>query len=61
MPKITPPQFSKPDGLNATSDDENVDIFKNHFQAVFYRRDVITDETVVYDIEELDIYGDLKK
>jgi hypothetical protein len=26
LPKITPPQVAKPDGLNATADDENADI-----------------------------------
>jgi hypothetical protein len=31
LPKITPPQFAKPDGLNATSDDENGDILKITF------------------------------
>jgi hypothetical protein len=45
LPKITPPQFSKSDRLNATSDDENADILKNHVQAVFDRRDVTTYET----------------
>jgi hypothetical protein len=45
LPKITSPPFSKPDGLNATSYDENTDILKNHFQAVFSRRDVMTDST----------------
>jgi hypothetical protein len=61
LSKITPPQFAKPDGLNATSDDENADILNNHFQAVFDRRDVTTDETVIDEIEELDIDGDLKE
>jgi hypothetical protein len=60
LPKITPPQFVKYDGLNATSDDENADILKNHYQEVFDRSDVTTDEIVIYDIEELDIDGDLK-
>jgi hypothetical protein len=40
LPKITPPQSTKPDGPNATSDDEKADILKHHFQAVFGRRDV---------------------
>jgi hypothetical protein len=61
LPKITPPQFAKPNGLNATSADENADILKNHFQAVFDRRDVTTDETVIDKIEELDIDGYLKE
>jgi hypothetical protein len=26
LPKITPPQFGKPNGMNATVDDENKDI-----------------------------------
>jgi hypothetical protein len=52
---------SKPEGMNATSGDENADILKNHFQAVFDRRDVTTDETVIDKIEELDIAGDLKE
>jgi hypothetical protein len=47
--------------LSATSDYDNADILKNHFQAVFDRRDVTTDETVIDDIEELDIDGDLKE
>jgi hypothetical protein len=51
----------KPDALNATSDDENADILKNHFQAIFDRRDVTTDETVIDEIEDLDIDGDLKE
>jgi uncharacterized protein with gpF-like domain len=61
LTKIKPPQFSKPDGLNATVDDENADILKNHFQAVFDRRDVTTYETVIDDIQELNIAGDLKE
>jgi hypothetical protein len=61
LPKIIPPQFAKSDGLDATVDDENADILKNHFQAVFDRRDVTTDETVIDEIEELDIDGDLKE
>jgi hypothetical protein len=62
LPKITPPQFANHDGLNATSDDENADILKNnHFEAVFDRRDLTTDETVIHEIEELDIDGDLKE
>jgi hypothetical protein len=61
LPKITVPQFSKPDGLNATSDDDNAYILKNHFQSVFDRRDVMADETVIDDMEELDIDGNLKE
>jgi hypothetical protein len=61
LPKITPPLFAKPDGLNATADDENADILKNHFQAIFDRRDVTTDETVIEEIEELDIDVELKE
>jgi hypothetical protein len=63
LPKITTPQFSKSNGLNATSDEENADILKNHFQAFFDRRyAATTDETVILDeIEELDISGDLKE
>jgi hypothetical protein len=61
LSKIKPPQFAKPDGLNATADDDNANILKNHFQAVFDRRYVTTEETSIYDIEELDIHGDLKE
>jgi hypothetical protein len=32
LPKITPPQIAKPDGLNATADDENADILKITFK-----------------------------
>jgi hypothetical protein len=59
LPNTIPPQFAKSDALNAAADDENADILKNHFQAVFDRRDVTTDETVIDEIEELDIDGDL--
>jgi hypothetical protein len=61
LPKITPPQFFKPDRLNATADDKNADILKNHFQAVFDRRDVTADETSIDEIDELDIDEDLKE
>jgi hypothetical protein len=61
LPNITPTQFAKSDGLNATSDDENADILKNHFQAVYDRRDATTYETVIDYIEELDTDGDLKE
>jgi hypothetical protein len=61
LPKITPPQFSKPCGLNTTANDENADILKYHFQAVFFWRDVTTDETGIYEIGGLDIDGDLKE
>jgi hypothetical protein len=54
LPNITTPQFAKSDVRNATADDENADILKNHFQAVFDRRDVTTDETVIDEIEELE-------
>jgi hypothetical protein len=53
LPKIKSPQFSKPDGLDETADGENADILKSHFQAVFDRRDVTTDETVIDEIKEL--------
>jgi hypothetical protein len=40
--KVCRDQFAKTDGLNATSDDDNADILKNQFQAVFDRKDVTT-------------------
>jgi hypothetical protein len=58
---IAPPQFAKSDGLNPTADDENAGILKNHFQAVLERRYVTTDETVIDEIEEPDLDGDLKE
>jgi hypothetical protein len=54
--KITPPQFIKPDGLNAIADDENADTLK--LKITFKQSltgDVTTDETVIDDIEELNI------
>jgi hypothetical protein len=61
LPNITPPPCSKSDGLNATADDDNAGILKNHFQAVFDSRYATADETVMYGIEELDIDRDLKE
>jgi hypothetical protein len=61
LSKITLPQFSKPDGLNETADDETTDILKKHFQAVFKRKYVTTDETLVDKIEELEIDEYLKE
>jgi hypothetical protein len=61
LPKITPAQFSKYGGLDATSHDKNANILKNHFQAVFDRRDVTTDETVIYNVDQLDIDGNFKE
>jgi hypothetical protein len=50
VPKITPPQFETPNGLNEAVDDDNADILKDHFQTVFDMRDVMTDETVIDEI-----------
>jgi hypothetical protein len=61
LPKLKSAKFAKPDGMNATSDDEDADILKKRFEAIFDRRYEKTDETVIYKIEELDIDEDLKE
>jgi hypothetical protein len=61
LPEITPPQLAKYGGLDATAHDKNANILKNHFQAVFDRRDVTTDETVIYKADQLDIDGYLRE
>jgi hypothetical protein len=61
LPNMTLPQFAKPDWMDTTSDGENADILKKHFQAVFGRKGAMTDETVIDDIVELDIEEDLKE
>ena len=60
MPKITPKQFYKENGENASTNKENAKILKDHFQKVFDRRDIEVDHEVEEELEELDIDEDLK-
>ena len=59
LTKITPQQFANSKGDIATTDKENTTILRDHFQKVFDRREVQIDETILNEIDNLEINGDV--